>query len=93
MTLLREDGTRHGFWSEAPCTGCTAPLNTTDPLTRLCAACSEAVLEGLAVRLDPSYDRTRMNDAGRCFRALWGLYGAPEGWDKMMPPWQDWRPE
>ncbi len=71
-----------GFWSEAPCYGCKSPLNTPDETQRLCPNCHEAMLEGLASRLDPNYDRSRLNEGPDCWSVLFRLYTR---WDWTEP--------
>ncbi len=75
-----------GFWTEDPCYGCKKKLNSTDETQRLCPDCYEAMLEGLAVRLDTSYDRTKMNEGPDCWRILRRLYTR---WNWLTPGYLD----
>ncbi len=55
--------------------GCRKPLCTPDETQRLCPDCFEAMLEGLAVKIDPTYDPKVMHEAGECWAILNRLYG------------------
>jgi hypothetical protein len=73
---------RPGFWSEAPCLGCKKPLGTPDETQRLCQDCHEALLEGLAAKIDPAYDPQHLNEGPDCWRVLYRLYTR---WDWNAP--------
>jgi hypothetical protein len=58
-----------------PCPACQAPQVSTSTLRpeTLCSDCRERLYEDLASALDPTYDRTKMNDWERLERACKGM--------------------
>lgn len=61
----------------------SSPLEADNP-PRQCPECFERFLEDLATTLDPSYDRTQLNEWERCGDVLSRYYGpwevGPQGW-------------
>ena len=66
---------RHGFWSEAPCYACQAPLCTTDPQQRLCAECNWLELQH-AAELTAAANGDAWSGAAPagCWTTLWQLW-------------------
>ncbi len=62
-------------WNTLPCEWCRKPLNTPVASQRLCPDCRGDLYEGLAARIEPSYDPSRLNEWSQCEAVLARLWG------------------